>query len=274
MGKRFNFGSGNVLLAFAICFSLFPIFYLVLTAIKPVQVLFATPPRWWFALSFEEFTFLGQDQLYRQYLINSIVVTSLSTLVALLLGVTLAYSFSKYNFAGKEAWFFLIMLCRAYPPITTLIPIYLLMRFIGLSDTLIGLILVYAAFQVPMVVWIMRSFFSGVPNEISESAQIDGCSPWIMFWQIMVPLVTPGIIAAGILIFILNWNEFLFAFVLTSVKAKTLPVMIMTFSETDDVVQWGKLSALGVTTILPVIIFGIGLRRYLVQGLTAGAIKG
>jgi len=162
---------------------------------------------------------------------------------------------------------------RVFPPATTILPLYLMVKSMRLYDTHIGLILVFAALGIPLVVWIMRSFFQEVPSEIEDAARVDGCSPLSVFWRVTLPLCIPGFFATGVLSFMFLWNSFLCPLILTASQAKTAPVVISTYYE-DHVIAWGKMSSAGVLTTLPVIVFGLMVKRYLVKGLSLGGVKG
>jgi multiple sugar transport system permease protein len=161
-----------------------------------------------------------------------------------------------------------------YPPVTTLIPVFFAIQYMGLHDTRTAVILAYAGFQIPFVIWIMKAFFEDIPRDIIESASLDGANLLTTFRKMIIPLSLPGILATGILVFVLNWNEFLFALVLTSYDAKTAPVAVASFAETEGMLQWGTLSVLGVLTIFPILIIMLFLRKYLIKGLLIGAVKG
>lgn len=208
------------------------------------------------------------------YFVNSAIIVTASTVLTLVLGSMLAFAFSNFRFRGSKLLFYVVLLTRTYPPVTTLIPIYFMITRLGLFDTKIGLILVYVGFEIPLVTLCLRVFFSEVPKAIQESAVIDGCSMLQVFYRIVLPLSSPGIVAAGVLIFILNWNEFMFALTLTSFEAKTAPVALMAFMETESRVHWGVIAALGTATMTPVLVFSLLFGRFLVRGLTLGALKG
>jgi multiple sugar transport system permease protein len=158
--------------------------------------------------------------------------------------------------------------------VTTLIPIFLMVQTLRLLDHAVGLILPYVAFQVPLVLLIMRGFFQQVPVELYESASLDGAGTLQLFARIALPLTTPGLVASGVIAFILTWNELLFALVLTSSRARTASVGLATFLETEGAVQWQMVAALGLITIVPVFLFMGFLHRFMVRGLTLGALKG
>lgn len=253
--------------------TIFPIFYLLLTSLKPQAIVLDVPPKVFFRPTIQEYIRLFQGDSFR-YIGNSLIVSTIATILALIIGSLCAFSYTHFRFIGKEIIFFLIMLTRMYPPVTTLLPIYLVVSALRLADTKTILILMYISFQLPLVVWVMRSFFEEIPREIQESARLDGCSILDLFIRVVVPLASPGLVATGILTFVFNWNEFLFAFVLTSFQAKTSPVLIVNFIEQEQRLQWGALSSLGVVMIIPMFLFVFCLRRYLIKGLTVGALKG
>src|SRR5581483_4922052 len=165
-----------------------------------------------------------------------------------------------------------ILITRIYPPITTAIPYFVLLRRFGLSDTHGALILTYVAYGLPFVIWLMLGFFQDLPVEIEEAAVIDGCSLWQRFSRVIIPLALPGLAVTAIFAFVYAWNEFLYASMLTSFNAKTLPVVIASY-QSDKFLRWGEMSALGSLMVVPVIVFAAAAQRYLVRGLTFGAVK-
>ena len=253
--------------------SLFPIFYLVLTSIKPDRLLLAAPPRFIFAHNFSGYGKLFIEEGYLRFLQNSVIVTVSTTIITTFLGLLGAFAFVKLKFLGKRILFFIILITRAYPPVTTLIPMCFAMRYLGLVDTRLALIICYGGARLALAVFILQSFVRKIPNEIQECAALDGCSTMGIFFRIVAPLTMPGILACAILVFVFSWNELLFGMVLTSVNAKTLPVALSTFRESDELLLWGSLSVLGVATILPVLVFALLLRKYLVKGLMLGGLK-
>ena len=251
---------------------LFPMFNLVLLSVKPQKILFDVPPKYLFVPTAEYYMTIFHESQYIFFL-NSVVVTGASTLLALFIGSLGAFSFSNFRFRMSNFFFFLILITRMYPPVTTLIPAYFMIRYLGLLDTRTALIIVYTGFQLPLVVWVMKSFFKTVPRSIQESAYLDGCSDLGIFFRIILPLSKPGIAAAGVLIFILNWNEFLFALILTSIEARTMPVLISSYMEMEKGLKWETLAAIGFLSIFPIIVFMFAFRQYLVKGLMLGALK-
>ena len=264
----------TMVIVVALIWTLFPLYYLFLTSVKSIRTIMERPPRLIVWPSFETYEHIFIKEQFYQFFVNSFIIASGATILALIIGGTAAFAFSHWTFRGKEPLFLVSMVGRMFPPITTLIPIYLMIKFSNLVDTHIALILIYASFQVPLVLLILRDFFSQVPREISESAYIDGSSPWQVFILIVLPLAKSGIVAAGILCFVEAWNEFIFALVLTSFKAKTAPVVLATYVENEGALQWGVLAALGVWTVMPTLLFMLFLRKFLIGGLTLGALKG
>lgn len=255
-------------------FTLFPIAYLVLTSVKPSKILMSVPPRYIFKPDFAQYLKIFRNGDILNSLINSAIVSALSTVGALLIAVMFSYGFIHVKSRLKKIVLFIILITRMFPPVTTLIPVYMIEGRMGLADTRLGLILPYISFQIPLIIWIMNEFMLQIPKEIEESAALDGCSMGQMFRYICVPLSTPGITAAGILAFIYNWNELMFAVTLTSYKARTLPVILKAFTESEGSLQWSAVAAIGVITLLPIVLFFVLMNKYLVKGLVAGAVKG
>jgi multiple sugar transport system permease protein len=254
--------------------TLFPIYYLFITSVKPAKQLFETPPRMITKPTMSTYDdILIQKKFYR-FFVNSVIISVAATILALALGSLAAYAFSQWKFRAKEGVFFLSLIGRMFPPFTTLIPIYLMIKYARLMDTRIALILIYIAFLLPLVLLILREFFSNVPVEICECARIDGCNNFQIFLRMVLPLSINGLLAAGVLCFVNAWNEFLFALILTSFRAKTAPVALGTFVEGEGMIQWGQLGVLGMCTILPTILFMVFMQKFLIRGLTLGALKG
>jgi len=263
-----------VAIAVLLLWTLFPIVYLALTSLKPSAMLLDVPPRIFFLPSLEHFIRVFQfDEGIVSALTNSIIVSIVSTVLAVLIGAMAAFAFVHFSFVGKRTLLFSILATRMFPPITTVIPIYLLVSYFELVDTRTALILPYIAFQLPLVIWILIDFIRQIPKELQESAVLDGCGTMGVFFRIVLPLSIPGLLAAGVLAFIYNWNELLFALVLTSLDARTLPVALVPYTESEGMLQWGSVSVLGIVTMLPVLFFFIALNRALVKGMMAGAVK-
>lgn len=254
----------------------FPVYWLVTTSLKIGAEVATFPPTYLpSTLTLENYRLVFQTENAPRFFLNSIVVALISTAVTVFLGAMAAYALSKHYLAFqiRRVLMLWILVTRIFPPITTAIPYYVILRNLGLTDTHAGLILTYVAAGLPFVIWLMLGFFQDLPPEIERAAIVDGCSLWQRFTQVVLPLTLPGLAVAAIFAFIYAWNEFLFASMLTSFNAKTLPVVVSGYIS-DKFLRWGEMSALGVLMLIPVIIFAATVQRYLVRGLTFGAVKG
>ncbi len=207
---------------------------------------------------------------------NSILASLGGASIALMIGATAAYGLSRFEYKyaiwrNKDiSFFFLSQLIL--PPVVLAMPFLVLYKELALLDSLFGLILIYALMVLPIVIWIMRDQFDSIPPELEQAALVDGCSSWGAFLRIVVPVALPGMVAAFILSVVLCWNEYFFAALLTSTKAKTLPVMVASQTGSQGI-SWWSMAAISSAAILPLIIIGIFLERYIIKGLTAGAVK-
>jgi ABC-type glycerol-3-phosphate transport system permease component len=262
-----------VLTALAAIF-LFPLFWVLGLSFKTRLQVFADPPLfiWWPTL--ENYVDVLSRSDFLLAFINTLVVAGSAVTLSLSVGVPAAYAFARFPFTGRSFLFFALLVMRMLPPIAVLVPMYVLFSKLGLATTRLSVVLAYSTFALPLVVWIMRGFFEDLPRELEESAWIDGAGRYRAFVHIVLPLAKPGMVAASILCLQLAWNDFLFAAVLTNNATQTLPVKMMSFSAGDSGVDWGGLTASGMLVILPVIIFSLAAQRYLVAGLSSGAVKG
>jgi len=203
---------------------------------------------------------------------NSVIVTTMTIALTLLISIPMAYSFARFRFRGKRDMGVWILSTRMIPAIASVVPIYLLFRQIGLTDSQVGLALVYTMANVPFAVWALKGSFESVPEELEEAAFIDGYSRTSVMWRITLPLAKGGIIAATMLVMFLTWTEFLFASVLTNRDAVTLPVALSLFRQ-DRGILWGPMSATIVVSAIPIVVIVVLFQKYLVRGLTAGGIK-
>src|SRR3954471_12122537 len=204
--------------------------------------------------------------------VNSLVSSTASTLLALVIGVPAAYSLSRAGFRSSRRIALWILATRMAPPIAFTIPFFLAYRFLGLSDTLTGLVLVYLTFNLALVIWMMKPYFDSVPRELEERAWIEGRGIWAAFRRVALPLSSPGLAATAVICFILSWNAFFYALILTRTQASTAPVAIVNFIQYTGW-EWGRIAAAGTLVMLPVVAFSILVRNYLVRGLAAGGVK-
>ena len=249
---------------------LFPVVYMVISAFKPGSLAMAYPSVWTFQPSLEHFTrVLGQQQLAFQ-LWNSLVVAIGSVTLGLVLGLPAAYSIARYRQSRLATW---LLVVRMVPYFGALIPMYVIFRQVGLTNTLFGLILSHLVITVPLTTWIMIGFIEDVPRELEEAALIDGASRLRTFFYVALPLVTPGMVAAAVLNFIFSWNNFQMALILGGNETKTAPVAVLQYIG-SEAMDWGGMMAAATLVSVPTFVFVLLVQKYLVQGLTAGGLKG
>jgi multiple sugar transport system permease protein len=254
--------------------------WIVLNSLRPTVEIMAKPPVWIpQALSLDAYTSmfggLGQGGVpVLDYFRNSLIVSIVSTVVAIAIGMAGGYAFARFRFRGKSALFLGLMLTRTVPGIALSLPLFIIFARLGIIDTHFALILTYVALNVPFTIWLVDGFFRQVPRDLAEAAQIDGCTRWQAFWQVEFPLAGPGIASAAIFAFMTSWNEFALASQLTrSVNSKTLPVGLLDFTS-EYTIDWRGMCALAVVMILPAFALTFVIQKRLVSGLTFGAVKG
>ena len=264
----------GVALVPVLAWTLFPIFWITTASFKTELSLYARPPQWFlFSPILDNYRRVLTNIPFFQYLTNSLVIAIGTTVGSLVLGVLAGYGFARFRFRGSDAVRFLVLVTRMAPRIVLVVPYYLMMQKLGLLDTYTGLLIAYVSFALPFTIWLLIGFFMDVPLEIEEAAMIDGCNRLAVLLRVVIPIVAPGIVVAAIFAFLVSWNEFLFALILSGVNAKTLPVVIAGFS-TDVGPLYGEMSAAAVMVMLPNIVMTVALQRFLVRGLTLGAVKG
>jgi multiple sugar transport system permease protein len=208
-----------------------------------------------------------------QYFINSLVISITSTIVAVVIGMAGGYAFARYRFRGKATLFLAFMLSRTVPGVALSLPLFIIWARLGIIDTSFGLILVYMAINIPFTIWLTDGFFRQIPVDLSEAAQIDGCTPWQAFWKIEFPLARSGLASAAIFAFLTSWNEYALASQLTRTTAsKTMPVGLMDFTA-QFTVDWTGMSAMAVLIIIPALVLTFIVQKHLIAGLTFGGVK-
>ncbi len=203
---------------------------------------------------------------------NSVLVTAISVSISLLISCLAAYSLARLQVRGKMAINYIILGMRMIPPIAIVVPLYMIWSRIGLYDSLTGLILPYIALDIPLSTWLLQGFFKGIPQNLEEAAEIDGCTRFQAFRKVILPLAAPGIAATSIFSFSLSWNNLTIPMALTMTDAATMPVLAAQV-KTDDGILWGQLGAYAVLMIVPMIIFTVCVSKYLVKGMASGAVK-
>jgi multiple sugar transport system permease protein len=259
----------------SIAFAVTPLIWMVLTSLKTNREITQDTSLVPEALTSANYVSLFSGREFGAYLTNSVIVTTLSVAIALVLGTQAAYVLARFRlWAGLDRYVgFSLLMVRLMPPIVIIIPIFLVAQQLSLLNTQLGLIIIYAAFNVTIVVWMMESFFREIPVDLEEAAMVDGDTRFTAFRRIVLPLAAPGLVATGIFAVITTYNEFLFALVLTSTPAaETMPIGAATLIGRINV-DWGAMSAAGVIGALPIVVFSIFVQKHLVRGLTMGAVK-
>lgn len=251
---------------------LFPIYWLVTISFKTPDEIFASPPVWWPAsLQLGNFVVLFKDG-DAWTVFNSLVIASVSTALAMLLGTLCAYSIARFR-TGGDNFAMWVLSNRMLPPIVIVFPVFLLYVKLGWVDTFPGLIVLYTAFNLPYVIWMMRGYVQDIPLELEESALVDGCTRWRVFFKVVLPMARTGIFATAVFTFVFAWNEFLFALVLTRSAVTTFPVQVTHYFGGQSNF-WAKIAAMSVLGTVPIFVAVATLQRYLVRGISLGAVKG
>lgn len=266
-----------IVFVFVMLFIALPIYWMFVTSIKPNSAAFSVPPQYFPTHP----TFINyMKQLtdrsgFLTYLTNSIIVSFGSTIVSIIAAVLAGYAFSRFRFPAKKTIFILILASQMFPGSLMIVGMYILFRHIHLLNTYAGLILAFTSFSLPFCIWMMQGFFNTVPRDLEESAEIDGASRFGTLWRVILPLTSPGIVAIGVYAFLNSWNNLLFALSLTSSQnLRTIPPGFLNTYVGQFQYYWSDAMAGSVIVILPMVIVFILLQRYLVQGMTAGAVKG
>ena len=262
---------GIMIFIIAVIF-LFPFVWMLLISLR--SRIDALRPGYLFApVTLDNYRSLISTGMIAPYFKNSFVIAVFNTLISLVLGTFAAYGFARYKWSKREDRAFLLLSLRFLPAMAVVIPYFLMASMFQLLDTRLLLIICHTAFNVPFTVWMMRGFIEDLPVELEEAALVDGCSRVQCMAKIVLPLVLPGLAATAIFCVINSWNEFVFANFLTSIHAKTVPTSVMMYLSVSGV-KWGEMAATGVLSVLPVMAFAIAVQKYMIRGLTFGAVKG
>ena len=251
---------------------LFPVYWLFMISFKTPDEIYHVPPLW----------IPGQIQFSNYYVLfkdgdvvaiaNSLVVAGVSSAIAIVLGTLCAYSLARFGTGGENLAMWIISQ-RMIPPIAVVFPVFLIYVYFGLVDSFFGLILLYTAFNLPYVIWMMRGYIVDVPLELEESALVDGLNRWQVIWKVVFPMVRSGLMATSVFTFVFAWNDFLFALVLTRTEVITFPVQLTHYFGGQSNF-WGKIAAMSVLGTLPIFVAVTVMQRYLVRGISLGAVKG
>lgn len=265
------------ILLVALAFFMFPVIWMFLTSFKTEAEYFHYPP-----------VFIPKDFSLRNYinamamppngrgglqgLRDSLIIASASTLVSVLVGSLAAYSLARFK-TGGDNFSFWILSTRMFPPVASALPLFLIFKQVRLLDTHLALITANTIFNLPFVIWLLKGFFEELPVELEEAALIDGCTQWGAFIRVALPLITPGLVATALFSFVFAWNEFMFALLLTRRNVRTLTIIVPSLVGGHEIL-WGEIAAIGTIAIIPGVVLSLLLQRYLIRGLTLGAVKG
>jgi multiple sugar transport system permease protein len=230
------------------------------------------PPKWVFIPTLKNYFDILSGKDFGHFFLNSIIIAGVSSTVVLVMGVPSAYTLTRMSFAGKKNIGFWILSTRMAPPVTVLIPYFIIFRRLGLLDTRLSIIIMHLSLNLPLTIWIMQGFFKDIPKELEEASFIDGCTRSRCFIQIVLPAVTGGLIASFILSFLFSWNELMYALTLGGRNAKTITASLYNFISYQEI-MWGQLCASGMIILIPILVFVILVQKRLVQGITLGALK-
>ncbi|HLC42750.1 MAG TPA: carbohydrate ABC transporter permease [Methylomirabilota bacterium] len=275
MIRAFLTRSGLVfLLAATALFCLGPVLWQLVTSLKPEPELTRLPPILPVHPTLTHYAAIFSGHPFFRIILNSFIVAATTTGLSLGIGSLAAFALARLGFGGKRILLGVALAISMFPPISIVSPLYLVIRALGLRDTWWALVVTHTTFALPLTLWILTSFFREVPGELYRAAQLDGCTPLGAFRRVLLPLATPGLAAAAILVFIFSWNEFLFALTFTTTEAsRTVPVGIALFPGLHEV-PYGELAAASLVVTVPIILLVLFFQRRIVEGLTAGAVKG
>ncbi len=277
-------GWGHSAIAGAVGFIyFFPVLFIILTAFRNRMDTLATPPKWFFSPTFENFYHIFYRSSsttseyistgFHMYFFNSIYISGMSVILALIIGTLAAYGFSRHPLKGNETYLFIILTTRMLPPIIVIIPIFLIFRLTGLAGSYTGIIMMYTCFNLPFSIWMMKSFFDELNTEIEDAARMDGASERSVFFGICIPQVKAGLAATSVFALILTWNEFLFALLLTNKTTRTMPNAMARTIGGEINVDYGLLAAMICLFLIPIFFVTYALQNQLLRGVTFGTIK-
>jgi multiple sugar transport system permease protein len=271
MKKRTGF---YLLLVVVVSYCLFPLLWQFITSIKPDHELTKIPPIMPEHPTIIHYISVFKGHPFLRIIMNSLFVAASTTILSLIIGSLCSFGLAKLRVRYKALLLGFILSVSMFPPIATVSPLFIIIRALGLRDTVWALIMTYTTFSLPLSIWILTNFFKEVPDEVYLASKVDGCSPFQAFYKIILPLSAPGMFTTAILIFIFSWNEFLFALTFTSTPAsRTIPVGIALFPGLHEI-PWGDIAAASIIVTIPLVILVLAFQKRIIEGLTAGAIKG
>jgi multiple sugar transport system permease protein len=271
-GSGFRGGIATALIASFVLFWLFPIYWIVLTSFKTPLIINEKVPVFWFTPTMENYRHLFTDFNFAKPLLNSLIVTSATTVIVIVLGLLAAYALARMDIPGGKHIALWMLSLRFMPPIAIVLPFFIAWQRLGIIDTHIGLILVYVAFNLPFAIWMLRGFLVEVPRDLDEAATLDGLGHLAILRRIILPVMAPGVAVTAIFTFVFAFNEYLMALVLTSRNASTVPVTVAKFIQPYSIL-WGDVGASATIQLLPILVVVFLLQRHIMRGITLGAVK-
>ncbi len=272
--KRAPWGAAATIAVIGV-FTFAPVYWVAVTALTPTDQVFRFPPRFFPAsVTFEHFRSLWENPQLLRYLGNSLIVSTLTAVLTVIVSAYTAYSFAKFRYRGRRSLMYLVLASQMFPQALLLITLYLVFSQFGLLNTYLALILSFTTFTLPLCVWMLKGFFDTIPDELIEAAKVDGAGQGAIIHRILLPVSLPGLVATALFAFIRAWNDFIFALTLAGTEKQTLPPGLVNTFTGEAETAWPALMAASLVVSLPVVIGFAVLQRYLVSGLTAGAVKG
>ncbi|SDN73026.1 carbohydrate ABC transporter permease [Acetanaerobacterium elongatum] len=272
--KKFSAIIPALLLLLLLAFLLFPFYWTFVTSVKPQSELYGEVVTYWPKnFTFESYKNLFVGFNFLKPMSNSFLVAAITTVISLTVSALAAYAFSRYRFRGRKAFMVMFLTNNMFPTVLLLIPLYAIMRQLGILYTPMALVLSYTTFTIPFSIWLLNGYMNDLPMSLEEAGMVDGCNRAQAFMMIILPILVPCLIATGVYIFMTSWNEYTFAVMFTNEKNRTIPVALKNLIGQLGV-QWDLLTAGGIITIIPVCIMFFFAQKRLVEGLTAGAVKG
>jgi multiple sugar transport system permease protein len=272
LASRIGIGLSLVVL---VGFVVFPMYWMIKTSLTPLEDVFEFPPRFFNAeWTFDAYVRLANNQTLLGFLKNSLIVSVFSTIGSVVVSAFAAYAFSKFRFAGRGGLMYLILAGQMIPEVLLLVSLYLLFDMLGLIETYAALILSFATFTLPLCIFMLKSYFDNIPDELLEAGRVDGASNFQIMWKVFLPLARPGLVAVGLFTFIRSWNDFIYALTLGGQTRMTLPPGLVLQFGGEFRSLWPDLMAASFVTAVPVMICFMFLQKQFIEGLTAGAVKG
>lgn len=271
--KRASLGAVNILVgAVLVAMSVYPVAWFLVISFQPDEMAYRLPTRWFFVPDLSNYRKLLSDPSFVAALANSVQLSVVTTALCVALGTMAAYALARYRVRGAVGLTATFALSRLVPSFAIVIPTFYLYRQLHLLDTMAGLVAALVAFQIPLAILIMHRVISGIPVELDEAARLDGAGFLRILWQVVLPIVRPGIAASAVVTFVLIWNEFLFVLVLAGNRVLTIPMVIAMF-QTDKKILWGSIAAASTISTIPIVLLVMFAQRHLLEGLGMGGVR-